>query len=78
MKNPFESGHIKNYLLFYAAVVLIMVLFFATASLFHEVPEIEQKIFDIETSVEPNEEMQEAAPTEVPTSNKIILLDKAY
>ena len=43
MKNPFESGHIKNYLLLYASVVVIMILFFIASTLFHDVQEVNIK-----------------------------------
>ena len=50
MQNPFESGHIKNYLLLYASVVVIMILFFIAASLFHEAEVKEKKVFDTNAS----------------------------
>jgi hypothetical protein len=37
MQNPFESGHIKNYILLYVSVVVIMILFFIAATLFRDV-----------------------------------------
>jgi len=46
MNNPFESGHIKNYILLYSSVVVIMVLFFIASSLFNEVKDVEPKVFD--------------------------------
>ena len=52
IENPFESGHIKNYILLYASVVLIMVLFFLASSLFHDVKDIEKKVFHIEIKEE--------------------------
>jgi hypothetical protein len=48
MENPFESGHIKNYVLLYASVVVIMILFFFASTLFNEVQEIDKKVFDTE------------------------------
>ncbi len=50
MENPFESGHIKNYVLLYSSVVVIMVLFFIASTLFNEVDEVEQKVFNTDTS----------------------------
>lgn len=44
--NPFESGHIKNYILLYASVVVIMILFFIAGELFIDQKEIEKKVFD--------------------------------
>ena len=36
MNNPFESGQIKNYVLLYTSVVVIVVLFFLATSIFDE------------------------------------------
>jgi Flp pilus assembly protein TadB len=36
IQNPFESGHIKNYILAYVSVVVIMVLFFIASSLWRD------------------------------------------
>lgn len=49
--NPFESGQIKNYLLFYAAIVIIMILFFIASSLFNNVKQEKTKIFDTNVTV---------------------------
>lgn len=43
MENPFEAGHIKNYLLLYASVVVIVILFFIASTLFHEIQNVDQK-----------------------------------
>ena len=51
MENPFESGHIKNYVLLYVSVVVIMVLFFIASSLFNEIEVQEKKVFDVNSSV---------------------------
>jgi hypothetical protein len=77
MQNPFETGHIKNYILLYVSVVVIMILFFIASTLLHEVPEVEQKIFDTNTSINfpLNEENSSKAET---NSTKFKLLDKAY
>lgn len=45
MQNPFESGHIKNYILAYVSVVVIMVLFFVASSLFLDIQNVEKKEF---------------------------------
>ena len=50
MDNPFESGHIKNYVLSYASIVVIMVLFFIASTLFNEVKEVDKKVFDTNVS----------------------------
>jgi len=52
MQNPFESGHIKNYILLYVSVVVIMILFFIASTLFHDVEEIDKKTFNTEPSEE--------------------------
>jgi len=46
MNNPFESGHIKNYVLLYSSVVVIMVLFFVASTLFNDVQNVDKKVFD--------------------------------
>jgi len=75
MENPFESGHVKNYLLLYASVVVIMVLFFIASSLFNDLEDIEKKIFNTEIQEKVTEENIEP---EVNASSKFKLLDKAY
>ncbi len=52
MDNPFESGHIKNYILAYASIVVIMVLFFIASTLFNEVKEVKKKVFDTNMSTQ--------------------------
>lgn len=74
MKNPFESGHIKNYILLYSSVVVIMVLFFIAISLLREDVEIEKKVFVTETSASKTEVKKE----EQSFGSQIKLLDKAY
>jgi phosphotransferase system glucose/maltose/N-acetylglucosamine-specific IIC component len=49
--NPFESGQIKNYLLFYSGVVVIMILFFIASSLFNDIKEEKPKVFDTNITV---------------------------
>ena len=74
MQNPFESGHIKNYILLYASVVVIMVLFFIATTLFNEVEVIEKKEFNTQVAekvVEKKVEKESSKPT-------FRLLDKAY
>jgi hypothetical protein len=76
MENPFETGHIKNYILFYSAVVIIMVLFFIAATLFNDVDKVEKKVFDTDISNVTKKE----SPKEIPDSNsrKFKLLDSSY
>jgi len=75
MQNPFESGHIKNYILLYASVVVIMVLFFVASTLFNEVEIIEKKEFN--THIE-EKTIQEQDIKEESSKPKFKLLDKAY
>lgn len=56
MQNPFETGHIKNYVLLYVSVVVIMVLFFFATSLFHDVEVVEQRVFEKESKKEKKHE----------------------
>jgi len=74
MQNPFESGHIKNYILLYASVVVIMILFFIATTLFNEVEVIEKKEFN--TYIEKKVVVDDI---EKESSKPIFkLLDKAY
>ena len=76
--NPFESGHIKNYILLYASVVVIMVLFFFASTLFQEKKEkIEKKSFN--TDITALEKLQKInKDTTAKEEKKFKLLDKAY
>ncbi len=51
IENPFESGHIKNYILAYVGVVVIMVLFFLAATLWNDPKEYPKKEFPAEPAV---------------------------
>ena len=73
MENPFESGHVKNYLLLYASVVVIMILFFIASTLFNDIEDIEKKVFNTEIE----EEVMDEEP-EADASPKFKLLDKVY
>ncbi len=50
IENPFESGHIKNYILAYVSVVVIMVLFFVATTLFNDIKDVDKKVFDCNTT----------------------------
>jgi predicted RNA-binding protein with PUA domain len=81
MQNPFESGHIKNYLLLYASVVVIVILFFIAATLFYDVKEQEKKVFPTQKSAALL--AKEAKQTKVHIKNKKVpkefkLLEKGY
>jgi len=75
MQNPFETGHIKNYILFYASIVVIMILFFIATTLFHDIKEIEKKVFESKESVGTIKKEPRTAPLE---EKPFRLLDKAY
>lgn len=77
MQNPFESGHIKNYLLLYASVVVIVILFFIASRLFHDVKEVKKKEFN--TTIEEVKVKKESLPKKSEESKpKLKLLEKAY
>ena len=75
MQNPFESGHIKNYILLYASVVVIMILFFIASTLFNEIDVIEKKKFNTEIKEKVVTEKEAKPEVQKP---KFKLLDKAY
>lgn len=77
MQNPFESGHIKNYILLYVSVVVIMILFFIASTLFNEVQSVEKKVFDMNVSEVPHAKKAVENIIEVNASG-IKLLPKAY
>ena len=72
IENPFESGHIKNYILFYVSVVVIMVLFFIASSLFNDVKQVDKKVFTIKKDI------KEVKTIETNTTKKFKLLDTSY
>ncbi len=79
MQNPFENGHMKNYVLLYVSVVVIMILFFFATTLFNEDEKtIEKKVFNTEinaTQKQTKKEKEEASQAEQP---KFKLLQKGY
>jgi hypothetical protein len=77
MENPFESGHIKNYLLLYASVVVIMVLFFIASTLFNDVKDVEKKVFDTNSSNVTKVKKPIKNVFEI-NSSRFKLMDKAY
>ena len=75
MQNPFESGQIKNYLLFYASVLVIIVLFFIASTLFNDIHQVkEKKEFNTEKEekLKPKKEQENSHPL------KFKLLQSAY
>ena len=77
IENPFESGHVKNYLLFYASIVVIMVLFFIASTLFNDIETHEKKVFNT-TIKEKSSEAISAQIKEEPKTQKFKLLDNPY
>lgn len=79
MQNPFETGHIKNYVLLYVSVVVIMVLFFIATTLFHDSKSVEKKVFEVDTSgSQMVDKREEGSKDESGESNRFKLLEKAY
>lgn len=77
MKNPFESGHIKNYILLYVSVVVIMVLFFIASTLFNDVDEVEKKVFDTVRVEIPHAKRDMQNVDEV-NASRFKLMEKSY
>ena len=73
--NPFESGQIKNYILLYVAIIIIMVLFFVATTLFNENKKIEKKVFKKNLSEIPH---ANKAVQKTKEANSFRLLEKAY
>ena len=76
INNPFESGHIKNYILLYASVVVIMVLFFFASTLFNDVKKVEKKSFN--TDVSETKKIQATEKTALQKEKRFKLLDVNY
>ncbi len=76
MQNPFSKEQIKNYLLLYGAIVIIMVLFYILNSLLSEQKQHEVKVFETEVSVESNSE--EATEVQKESSSRFKLLESGY
>ena len=77
IENPFESGHIKNYVLAYVGVVVIMILFFLAATLWSEPKTYPKKEFAAKPAKEKKKE-----PTKVQSKEekktKVKLFDGGY
>jgi hypothetical protein len=81
IENPFESGHIKNYILAYASIVVIMILFFIASTLFHDVEEIEKKEFEkkqMSKEVEKDTVVQEKDDSNSSWTSGIKIMEKSY
>lgn len=78
MQNPFETGHIKNYVLLYVSVVVIMVLFFIATTLFHDVESVEEKVFNVDKNSSELVDKREQSAEQNSTQSKFKLLEKTY
>ena len=79
MQNPFESGHIKNYILLYVSVVVIMILFFIASTLFYDVAKVEKKVFSVEQNSAKHLGVKKKELKEDDNlSSRLKLLDKIY
>jgi uncharacterized membrane protein SpoIIM required for sporulation len=78
-ENPFETGHIKNYILAYISVVVIVILFFIASKLFYNVEHYSKKEFKKMSKNTKNKLLQ---PKERNATNGffkgIKLIDKGY
>jgi signal transduction histidine kinase len=78
MENPFESGHIRNYVLLYVSVVVIMVLFFIASTLFLNVKKVDKKVFDTNISEEKSLHVSSQKEEKQELPKKFKLLKNAY
>ncbi|WP_304546045.1 hypothetical protein [Sulfurimonas microaerophilic] len=77
--NPFDSGHIKNYILLYVSIVVIMVLFFIAGELFMEQTTIEKKVFDYnQSAAQSTTALDQQEETKEEFKPKFKLLEKAF
>ena len=73
--NPFESGQIKNYIMAYVSVVVIMILFFVASTLFNDVKKVKKKKFENS----PNKTMRVETKEKTKKKDKTFkLLQKGY
>ncbi|MDQ1244986.1 MAG: hypothetical protein QG565_1327 [Campylobacterota bacterium] len=79
MQNPFETGHIKNYILLYAGVVVIMILFFIATTLFHDAKRVETKVFSTDVnSSELIDKREKISQEESNKTQRFKLLERSY
>lgn len=78
IQNPFENGHIKNYVLLYASVVVIMILFFIATTLFHDVASVEEKVFNYDKNSTKNVDKKEQNREENSSKKRFELLERSY
>lgn len=79
INNPFESGHIKNYIALYMSVVLIMILFFIASTLFNDVQSIDKKVFQSKAIEKKSQEgLVEKKEERESLKSKLKLMDTHY
>ncbi len=78
MQNPFESGHIKNYILLYVSVVVIMILFFIASTLFHDVENMEKKKFNAEVNLTEESASTTQRNVDSNTTQRFQLMETGY
>jgi len=78
MQNPFESGQIRNYVLLYASIIVIMVLFFIATTLFNEPKKVEKKEFNTEINATQKALKKAQEVNETTSQTKFKLLQEAY
>lgn len=76
MQNPFTNGQVKNYLLFYASIVVIMILFFIASTLFNDVQKVEKRVFS--TEIKEVNTTGEEPIVEQNTTSRFKLMDSVY
>jgi predicted Holliday junction resolvase-like endonuclease len=79
VQNPFTNGQIKNYLLLYASIVVIMILFFIASTLFNDVQKVEKKVFN--TKIKENTKLDKKSKENVIEKNstsRFKLMDSVY
>ncbi len=76
MQNPFTNGQVKNYLLFYASIVVIMILFFIASTLFNDVQKVEKRVFS--TEIKEVNTTGEEPIVEQNTTSRFKLMDSIY
>lgn len=78
IENPFETGHIKNYILLYVSVVVIMVLFFIASTIFTENKKIEKKEFATKSAIKSTATKKPQEQSDEVVSKRFKLLQKGY
>jgi hypothetical protein len=79
MENPFESGYVKNYILFYVGAVAIAVLFFVATNLFHESAVLPKKEFKAAEVVKKEQVDESDMPKEhKPIVEGLKMMEKRY